>query len=354
MIQLSVKNLASNFMCTEEAGPPEPVNLLDVNTGLTTGQENVHNWPSHPNNRFVAINPSSDFPAVPQNIYLRVEVPPPVNQEVRDSPQPELLKTELAKYKKFQQCLEDNNLGPESQVVALFSQFLEDLDAESSSPSGFNYPWLAVRPPDILASVGEPHELLGFSFGHGILSTVAATQKYVDQVSEYTGGYQVNARHWQYMVGLSKHRNTAQGKLNPNVVSLVDMFNHHFDTKGESAPYIHICHSEGANDADLALKQLSDKRKKQMNFICVGPAKFIDANECGSVRSLVSEHDLVPQFSDPQGLRRAKEVELSIIDCTDHNCKNFLKAHAFMNEIHQEKLAKEVDTLMKSLLQANE
>ncbi len=253
----------------------------------------------------------------------------------------------LATENNYRLCIPDYDRLTEEQRDRIMASALLALASSKTQQGSFSYPGQAIKPPDFF-SVGEKIHKIGCSFTHGVVSDLESSQEYAGIISGILDGHQVKGCHWQFMAGFLKHLQTSLGLSNPNIKGVMKLFNDHFDKYGEDAPYILICHSEGANTTNQALKRIPEERRKNIHIISVGPAKYIDPKLCGSVFNIVNNNDNIAKKVDKKGYNKAVEKGNIEIVREDPSV-GLLDAHSFKNPKTLDALNQRLKTLHNTL-----
>lgn len=244
-------------------------------------------------------------------------------------------------------CIQDFEKLTEEEKERIMASAFEALASLKPQQAAVELPFQARKPADFFA-VGEKLHNIGCSFGHGIVTSLDNSEEYAGVVSEMLGGHQVQGCHWQFVSGSLKHFETLLGLTNPNIKGVMKLFNDHFEKCGEDVPYIHICHSEGANTCDQALKRMPEERRKNIHIISVGPAKYIDPELCGSVFNIVNDNDGIAKKVDKKGHKKAvRDGNIEIVP-EDPSVGTF-EAHSFKNPRTQAALQERLENLFNTL-----
>ncbi len=244
-------------------------------------------------------------------------------------------------------CCPEFDKLTEEQRARVMASALEGLGSLKMQQAGFQWPFQKMKAADFFA-VGDKQHKMGCSFGHGVITTVKDSKEYASITSQILEGHQVKGCHWQFMAGLKKHFDTLKGKSNPNIEGVVKLFNEHFDEYGDDVPYIHICHSEGSNTADQAIKRMPESRRKNIHIIAVGPSKCIDPELCGSVFNIINENDNITKKFDEKGYEKAV-LAGNIRIVPEDPSVGPVKAHRFKNPKTLGALEEELKKLLTTL-----
>lgn len=275
-------------------------------------------------------NPFTHFPHIPVT-----------DQEVK----PDYVATES----KYSQWHSGFKLLSNEERANLVARAMQALSSFKMQKAGFSFPFQKSKLPDVF-TIGEKKYKLGCSFGHGVSTGLGNSEEYAGMVSEIMDGHQVKGSHWQYMLGLLKHVDTAHGVPNPNIQAVAKLMNDHFNEYGENIPYIHVCHSEGANTANESLKLIPKERRKNIHIIAVGPAKYIDPEACGSVLNIVNNNDKIAKKVDKKGFKKALS-DRNIRIAEEDPSVGLFEAHAFINPNTQAAFKEELEKLFRILTQ---